>query len=163
MAMKWLILLALSLCGAAAAPAQGTVFIVRHAEKATGASENQKDPALSLDGKARATRLAAVLRDAHVGSIYASEFQRTQQTAAAVGQEIDVETTIVPADKTAALVEKLRTSESNSLVVAHSNTAVEIIKALGVSEAITIAENDYDNFFIVTFCPAPRLTRLHLP
>jgi broad specificity phosphatase PhoE len=63
------------------ATAQSTIFVVRHAEKA----DATKDPDLSEAGRARAEALAKALRDAKIAAIYATEFKRTQQTAAPLG------------------------------------------------------------------------------
>jgi len=47
------------------------------------------------------------------------------------------------------------------LVVGQGDTIPNLIKALGVSEPINIAENDYDNLFAVVLDGKPRLIRLH--
>src|SRR6266404_5710460 len=127
------------------ATAQSTVFIVRHAEKA----DASKDPDLSEAGRARAEGLAKMLKDANITAIYTTEFKRTQQTAAPLAKALGITATTVPAKDTAALIAKLRGSNSNALVVGHGNTVPDLIKALGISEPINIAENDYDNLFVV--------------
>ena len=52
--------------------AQGTIFVVRHAERAdagtSGASMMATDPNLSDAGRARAEALASMLRDAKINS-----------------------------------------------------------------------------------------------
>ena len=139
------------------ATAQSTVFIVRHAEKA----DVSKDPDLSEAGRARAEALAKMLKDANITAIYTTEFKRTQQTAAPLAKALGITATTVPAKDTAALIAKLRGSNSNALVVGHGNTVPDLIKALGISEPINIAENDYDNLFVVMLDEKPRLVRLH--
>ena len=48
------------------------------------------------------------------------------------------------------------------LVSGHSNTIPAIIKELGVTEEVKIADRDYDNLFVVTIEGGKaRLTRLH--
>src|SRR5688500_5975512 len=61
---------------ASPAQAQRMVLLVRHAEKV----DPSVDALLSAAGQARATRLAAMLRDAGVGALYATPLKRTQQT-----------------------------------------------------------------------------------
>ena len=51
-----------------------TIWVVRHAEKAT-TSDN--DPELSTDGKARATELAKLLQSQKVAAVFTTAYQRT--------------------------------------------------------------------------------------
>jgi broad specificity phosphatase PhoE len=139
------------------ATAQSTIFIVRHAEKA----DATKDPDLSEAGRARAEALAKTLRDANVTAIYATEFKRTQQTAAPLAKVLGITVTILPPKDNAALIAKLRASTGNALVVGHGDTIPDLIKALGISDPINIAENDYDNLFAVVLDQKPHLIRLH--
>jgi broad specificity phosphatase PhoE len=139
------------------ATAQSTIFVVRHAEKA----DATKDPDLSEAGRARAEALAKTLRDANVTAIYATEFKRTQQTAAPLAKVLGITVTILPAKDNAALIAKLRASTGNALVVGHGDTIPDLIKALGISDPINIAENDYDNLFAVVLDQKPHLIRLH--
>ena len=139
------------------ATAQSTIFIVRHAEKA----DATKDPDLSEAGRARAEALAKTLRDAKITAIYATEFKRTQQTAAALAKALGLTVTTLPAKDNATLMAKLRASNGNALVVGHGDTIPDLIKALGISDPINIAENDYDNLFAVVLDQKPHLIRLH--
>jgi broad specificity phosphatase PhoE len=101
-----------------------------------------------------------MLKDAGVGAIYVTEFKRTQQTAAPLSKALGIPVTTVPARETAALVEKLKSSKETVLVVGHSNTVPEIVKGLGIPDAPTIAETEYDNLLIVSAGPNPRLLRV---
>jgi broad specificity phosphatase PhoE len=142
----------------AAAAAQSTIFIVRHAEKAESAGDN---PDLSEAGRVRADSLAKMLKDADITAIYATEFKRAQQTAAPLAKNLGIDVTVVPAKETAALSAKLRDSHGNALVVGHGNTIPDLIKALGINIPINIGENDYDNLFVIVPGEKPRLLRLH--
>ena len=148
----------LSVCGlfASTAAAQSTIFFVRHAEKGSG-----DDPDLTEAGRARAESLATILKDAGVTAIYTSEVKRTQQTAAPLAKVLHIEPSIIAATDRAALLAKLKDSSGNVLVVGHSNTIPELIKALGITTSVTIADNDYDNLFVVILEEKPRLIRLH--
>ncbi len=139
------------------ATAESTIFIVRHAEKA----DATKDPDLSEAGRARAEALAKTLRDANITAIYATEFKRTQQTAAPLGKALGITVTTLPAKDNAALIAKLRASNGNVLVVGHGDTIPDVIKSLGISDPINIGENDYDNLFAVVLDQKPHLLRLH--
>ena len=141
------------------------IFIVRHAERADAASGSPatmaSDPDLSEAGRSRAESLGSALKDAAITAIYVTEYKRTQQTAAPLAKAAGVSVTIVPAKDTAALIAKLRSSTGNALVVGHSNTVPEIIKALGVSTPVTVADSEYDNLFVVTPGSPARLIHLH--
>lgn len=153
-------LLCLSVLTVAAEP---TIFLIRHAEKAEGATGDAKDPDLSPAGRARADALALMLKDAGITSVFVTELRRTQQTAAPLARAADIQPTVVPAKETAALVDKLKEARGNVLVVGHSNTLPEIIRALGAPEPISIADEEYDNLFIWTGGAQPQLLRLRQP
>lgn len=136
-----------------------TIFLVRHAEKVT--TGDTKDPDLSEAGRARAESLATMLKDAGITAIYATEFKRTQQTAEPFARATGIKTTIMPAKETESLIAKLKAAPGNSLVVAHSNTLPEILKALGVTDPPQIDEADYDNLFILGCGSTAGLLRLH--
>ena len=146
------------------AGAQSTLFLVRHAE-AAGDTSGGKNPDLSEAGRARAERLATVLKDAGIAAVFTTEFARTQGTAAPLARAAGVELTVVPAaDSTRTLVAKLKEQGRNALVVGHSNTLPEIIKALGVSTPVKIEGSDFDQLFVVVpIGSEPRLIQLRIP
>jgi len=144
--------------------AQGTIFVVRHAERAdtsTGAPAMMAtDPDLSEAGHARAASLAAMLKDAGVGVIFVTEYRRTQQTAAPLAKALGVTPIVVPAKNTTSLAARLKKIDRNALVIGHSNTVPEVITALGVATPVSVADTEFDNLFIVTSAPAPRVIHL---
>jgi broad specificity phosphatase PhoE len=141
------------------AAAQSTIFIVRHAEKEESSG---KDPDLSKAGRSRAEALAKRLKDKNIVAIYATEFKRTEQTAAPLAQALGIKVTIRPAFATD-FAQKLKMTGGNALVVGHSNTIPDLIKELGIVDLPDIKENDYDNLFVITLGQTPRMTRLHYP
>ena len=151
----------LLVCAFQGAAAQPTIFVVRHAEKADAGTGDPNDPDLSEVGQARAAALATVLKDAKIKFVYATEFKRTQATAKPTAEAAGVEVTVMPGKETAALVAKLRKAKGNVLVVGHSNTIPDIVKALGLPKPAAIGDGDYDNLFIVVRSVPPRLIRLH--
>jgi len=155
---RFILSLLLSGLFVSAVAAQSTIFLVRHAEKAGTGGDN---PDLSEAGRARAESLANTLKDAGISAIYVTELKRTQQTAAPLAKVLNIVPTIVPAKDSGALLAKLRASDSHALVVGHSNTIPEIIKALDVATPIQIADDDYSNLFVLVLDEKPRLTRLH--
>ncbi len=163
-----IVILAAMLVGLAErAAAQPTVFIVRHAERADaapGASAMMaSDPDLSDAGRARAAALDVMLRDVPLSAIFVTQYKRTQQTAAPTAARQKVTATTVPSSDTAALVEKLKAATGHILVVGHSNSVPDIVKALGGTAEFTIADDEFDNLFIVRPGPPASVIRLHMP
>src|SRR5262249_17917763 len=151
------ILLSATLAFAQAPKTAGTIFLVRHAEKDSDAS----DALLSKTGEQRATCLAQTLRDARIGAIYVTEVKRTQQTAEPLARSLGMEPILVKADDTSALVSKVRQdlSGKNVLVVGHSDTLPKVLSELGVTGAPGIGRNEYDLLFVVNnFADKPELT-----
>ena len=150
---------------AAPAAAQPTILLVRHAERAdTTAGQKPSmgaDPELSAAGRRRAESLATMLKDAGVTAIFATEFKRTQQTAAPLAKALSLTVKTIPNDKQAELLKLLKSSTGNVLVVGHSNTIPDIIKALGVTAPVTIGDADFDNLFMVRLGSQAELIRLH--
>jgi phosphohistidine phosphatase SixA len=145
-----LVALAVLTATASAALSQPYVVVVRHAERADGGGGMTADPPLSAAGRARARRLAAMLADLQLTAVFATEFARTQQTAAPTAAAHKLQVTTVKADDGNALVEAIRRADGSVLVVGHSNTVPEIVKRLGVATPVTVADDEYDHLFIVT-------------
>lgn len=145
--------------------AQGAIFLVRHAERAdtgTGTPPMMAtDPDLSEAGRARATSLAAMLKDAGVSAIFVTEFKRTQQTAAPLAKALGITPTVVPAKDASGLAGRLKKARGNLLVVGHSNTIPEVIAAIGVAEPVSIGDTEFDKLFIVHTVPVARAIQLH--
>lgn len=132
-----------------------TLFVVRHAEK------RGQDDVLSEAGEARAEALARLLEPTALDAIYATEYARTQATVAptAAAQGLTTRVLSARADTAAHL---LREHVGEAVLVAgHSNTVPAILRGLGVSERITIAESRYGDLFVVTVTDgAAHLVRL---
>jgi broad specificity phosphatase PhoE len=141
------------LLNAAAAAAQPAVFLVRHAERADAATSGPtmmaNDPELSGAGTRRAQSLAKMLEDAGIAAIFTTEYKRTKQTAAPLATALGVVPTVVASKDMPDLVRKIKAATGNVLVVGHSNTIPDVLKQLGISDPITIAEAEFDNLFIV--------------
>ena len=155
--------LASGLAGSAiAAPA--VVLVVRHAEKESAPKD---DPPLTIAGKLRAAELARVVQawsaaGAPVRDLIASEVKRTQETLQPVSSATGVAVSVVAAKDTAALVKRIMAIDGGIVVVAgHSNTVPDILKALGCSAGITIADAEFDRLFAVVGAgPGARLVAL---
>jgi len=159
---------ALLLFSVASAAAQQTIFVVRHAERAdagagaAGMVAPATDPPLSAAGRERAMRLAGMLRSADIKHIFTTEFRRTQETAGPLAEQLKLTPVILPSKDPASLVEQVRQLKGNALIVGHSNTIPDLLKRLGIKDAVTIPDAEYDNLFMVVR-PAtgePALVRL---
>lgn len=135
-----------------AANAQQAVFLVRHAELPGAAMADPKNVPISPTGKARAQRLAALLKDAGISAIYVTDFTRTKQTAQPLAKELGKDPVVVPKGDPKLLVERLRKDNASQtvLLVGHTDTLPGLIKALGYPSDIKIDAQDYGNVFIVT-------------
>lgn len=141
-------LLFLLAASAAFAKQPTTVILVRHGEKAAASG----DMPLSDAGLARAQELARVLADAHVGAIFVTQYVRTQQTAAPIAKAAGLTPIVVTAnaDYAKAIAAKIAEHAGETvLVVGHSNTTPDVIRQLGIAEAPSIAETQFDDLFIV--------------
>jgi broad specificity phosphatase PhoE len=151
------VVLAVFLAVPVAAFGQQTVIFVRHAERAdAGApaaamSAAPADPLLSAAGQARAQKLATMLRDSGIKAIYVTEFHRTQDTAKPLASTLRLDAQTVAAKDTAALVAAIKATNAKDvvLVVGHSNTLPDAIKALG-GPAVTIRDDEYDAMFVLS-------------
>lgn len=136
------------------------VFVVRHAEKGGG-----EDPRLTDAGRERAGQLVHLLAGAGLDAVYATQWRRTQETAApiaeALGKEVEiVETTDGFERRLAARVKRQHAGEV-VLIVGHSNTNPELLSALGAAEAPAISDDDYDDVYVMIYPDGePRLLRL---
>jgi broad specificity phosphatase PhoE len=145
--------------------ASGVVFLVRHAERADAGMAAAKmagaDPELSDAGKARAQALAVALKDAQIAAIFTTQYRRTRDTAQPLAAAAGLQAVAVDADDTAGLVAKVKAASGNVLVVGHSNTVPDVIKSLGIIEPAAIADDQFDNLFVVIRGAKPTLLRLH--
>ena len=132
-----------------------TVYVVRHAEKAQSAA-NPRDPMLSERGAAQAADLRDLLAGTDVVAVYSTPYLRTLGTAAPTAGTAGLTTiryrpgALGKPDGLPSRTELLSNYRGSSvLVVGHSNTTPRIVAHLGGPEGIEIAEDEYDNLFVV--------------
>ncbi len=132
----------------AQAPAPVTVFVVRHAERAS----TEGDSPLSETGKARADRLAAMLADAGITHAFSTEFIRTKDTVAPVAGRAGVTPTVVPGRDLPTLIGLLQglPAGSRAVVAGHSNTINVIVGRLTGQEIPALEDSEYDRLYVVT-------------
>jgi broad specificity phosphatase PhoE len=135
-----------------AQPVASTVVLVRHAEPASGVSD---DPGLSPTGRKRADDLAIAVRGRAIGAIIVSPLRRTRETARPIAGALRLTPVVVPLTSIdahiQALVEEVRRQAGKAiLVVGHSNTVPLLIAALGGPHIASLCEETYDRMFVLT-------------
>ncbi|UYZ60369.1 SixA phosphatase family protein [Hymenobacter latericus] len=139
-----------------AKPKITTVYVVRHAEKAT--EQNPQDPPLTPAGQARARALAEVLRKAPIVAVYSTNTRRTKDTATPLAEA--KKRTIEPyegnAPGLAALAARIRQTPQGKavLVVGHSNTILETVEALGAPRPVPTIGDDEFSYLLEVKLPA---------
>jgi broad specificity phosphatase PhoE len=152
---------------APANPGVTTIVVVRHADRST---DDPRDPSLSPAGQQRARDLGMVLRDAGVTDIYTTQYKRTRQTAEPYAQlhGISILERPIGASNSTSYAHDLaqeiltRSAGKSVLVVGHSNTVPDIVRALSGIPVPAMTDAEYDHIFVVVV-PAtgsPRVMQL---
>ncbi len=130
-----------------------TVVLVRHAEKELSTID---DPPLAPDGELRAERLSLLLgKVSGIGrleAIYVSDTRRSQQTAAPLATRMRLEPIVVPGSDVAGLAKRVMHDHRGGavLIVGHSNTVPDIIKRISGLRVPPIADDEFDNIYVVS-------------
>lgn len=128
------------------------IYIVRHAEKDTSDPKNN-NPELSGEGKVRAMALKKFLKKEKISAVFSTNYKRTMQTAAPIAQHNGIPVKTYEAKDPDALVKLVKSdfTDKEILVVGHSNTILEMVKAFGLQTPVDkLNDDDYDLVFIVT-------------
>lgn len=149
----------LGLLASSCAP-QSTIYLVRHAERANDTDTTS----LSAAGLQRAERLSRRLAGVPLDSIFVTPYTRTRQTAEPTARSKGLPLTQYPVQPVTKIADRLRSfRQKSALVVGHSNTILEIARALGTSPTIReIRHTDYQYLLILRLRPSssgqPRVT-----
>jgi len=140
--------------------AQRVIVVVRHADKI----DDTDDAVLSLAGQAQAQRLANVLKDLGINTIYTTQFKRTIQTATPLADLLGIKLLAYEQMDVDGAVKEIREKHSKEvvMVVGHRSTVPEILKQFGASEPVALGTSEYDSLFILTLPPGQSPTLLHL-
>ena len=127
-----------------------TVILVRHAEKKI--EPENPDPDLTPAGVERALEIARMFGDSGVNAIYATQYKRTQQTVKPLADRTAVPVTLLNANESDQLVQRIQTELRGKtvFVAGHNNTVPAIVSTLSGDAYPVIPETEYDNMFIVT-------------
>ena len=99
--------------------------------------------------------------DAKITAIFTTKYKRTRDTAQPLAKAAGVTAVAIDPKDEAGLIDKVKAAAGNVLIVGHSNTVPEAIKALGVTEPVAIADDRFDDLFVVIRGARPVLLRLH--
>ena len=122
------------------------LYIVRHAEKL----DNTPYSVLSPQGHQRAAVLKDSLLSKKIDLIFATQFQRAQETAQPLATALNKPLLIYRNNAIDSIVSVLKQNKSkNILLVAHSGNIPSIIEGLIGKKVNPIGENEYDNFYLI--------------
>ena len=119
------------------------IYLTRHAEKESAG----QDPALTSEGQVRAANIAALLRKADIGHIFSTAYARTRQTAQPLSAALAIPVQTYDPAHLAAFARQLRALPGNALVVGHSNTTPDLVRALGGNPGSAMEESDFDRLY----------------
>ncbi|MBK9015478.1 MAG: histidine phosphatase family protein [Saprospiraceae bacterium] len=138
-----------------------TFILVRHAET-TGIGS---DPSLSTDGQERANELLRVLQNLPLNAVYATNYNRTEQTAQPTATEKGLTVQTYDAFNLDPMVDAVLENQTGGavLVVGHSNTTPNLLNLLtGTNNYAQLPETQYDNLYVVSVFEKGRATVVHL-
>lgn len=152
------------------------IILVRHAERSNTPPPpgecpppglgltNSIDTSITEAGRERAVQLAHVGGAAGVSAIYVSEVCRSQWTVKPLADRLGLQPTQINAADVDGLVNHILSNHRGEtvLVSSHSNRAPQIVTAFGAEPVPAIADNDYDNLFVISVrrFGKPRVVRL---
>jgi len=138
-----------------------TFIVLRHAET-TGGGTN---PNLSTNGLARAEELRRILANVPLAAVFASNYNRTKQTAQPTADDKSLTVNIYdPLNQSPLVDDWLSTYRGKTvLVLGHSNTVPGLLNLFLESNVYpNLPDTEYDNIFIATVSEKGRAKVLHL-
>jgi phosphohistidine phosphatase SixA len=132
------------------------IYLVRHAERLN----DTPDAPLNAAGEARARILAGLLQDAGVTRIWSTPLARTRSTAAPLAARLGLEVEPYDPARLEAFAGQLRATPGRHLVVGHSNTTPQLVRALGGEPRGDIAYDEYDRLYVMVIGEGAPITVL---
>jgi len=136
-----------------------TIYVVRHAEKASGidmaSMKPSTDPPLTIEGEERALALKQLLGSKNVKHIFSTNTLRTTSTAKPLkelylGMPIQIYSS--RPDSMNTFIQRIKAiKKGDILIVGHSNTIDDIANKIAGSTVVPgdLDESIYDNLFIL--------------
>ena len=122
-------------------------FLVRHAEKQEG-----DDPDLTDQGVERAIRLAAILKDVPLKTIFSTDTKRTRATVSPIAELLNLEIVNYSVENQKGLIESTIKygAGDNYLIVGHSDNIPSLLNLFKGKEVYeNIDGSVYDDLFLV--------------
>ena len=136
---------------------QNTTFIlVRHAEKDISPTASKTNPELTAEGKQRAQKLSALVKDCRPTYIFSTIFKRTIATATPTAESIvpnyRLQMQFYDYDELEAFAAQLLQIKARCvLVVGHNSTTPELANLLIKQQKYkALGDNEYNKAFFVT-------------
>ena len=136
-----------------------TIYVVRHAEKASGIDmatmKPSTDPPLTIEGEERALALKQVLGSKNVKHIFSTNTLRTTSTAKPLKElylGVPIQIYSSRPDSMDAFIQNIKTiKKGDVLIVGHSNTIDDLANKLAGTKVVPgdLNESIYDNLFIL--------------
>lgn len=130
--------------------APSVVFVVRHAERA---EDGTSDPPISEIGVARSRLISTFMADAGLTHLHTTDLRRTRSTIEPTAEATGLTPSVYDPSDLEGFAARLRSTPGRHLVVGHSNTNTELVRALGVDPGEPIEELEYDRGYVVVVLP----------
>ena len=119
------------------------IFVLRHADR-------EAVDELNPLGMQRAVELKRVLMNTGVDSIFSTGFVRTQKTVAPLAAALNLPVLLYDSNPPLLKRIDLYSKGKTILVVGHSNTVAQLIKACGCEPPfLNVPDNQFDNLFLI--------------
>ena len=126
-----------------------TYYFIRHAEKDRSDAKN-RNPVLTEIGEQRAENWQSYFKDVKFDAVYATDYNRTKQTAMPTAKANQLDIKIYDANTLYSEEFQKNTKDKTVLVVGHSNTTPAFVNAiLGEERYESIDDNTNSNLYIV--------------
>ncbi len=142
-----LMALAINLLSACNVNNESRYYLFRHAEKV---KDGTKDPSLTSQGKERAQRIAALLKDQPIKKIYTTDYQRTRDTIKPLAESIKVEVVLYDPAQLRKFAHQLQQQKGTYVIVGHSNTTPEVTELLSQQRITPMSDDEYSDIYLVT-------------
>ena len=129
--------------------ADGTYFVVRHAEKQATDLSGGDNPVLTQKGVKRAAHIVSMLSGEPIKAVYSTETYRTVMTATPTAADRGLEVILFSTDDLAGFAGKLKAMDGTFLIVAHSSSTPDLASLLSGETLPKLEETDYEQLFKV--------------
>lgn len=143
---KYLILISIVTLFSSNLMAQSQYILMRHAEKQKDVG---RDPKLTCAGLERAKRIAQLLENTQIDTIYSTDYHRTRMTVEPLAKLKQIEIKIYDPRKLEEFAELLKSQEGNFVIAGHSNTTPQLTSILAEKEIAPMDESQYSDIYLV--------------